>query len=68
MLIGYARVSTKDQETHLQMDALHKAGVELIYQVHCRIGSSEKKEKLRAIRRLGSLPNRQLRNYRPART
>ena len=32
MLIGYARVSTKDQETHLQMDALHKAGVELIYQ------------------------------------
>ena len=32
MLIGYASVSTKDQETHLQMDALHKAGVELIYQ------------------------------------
>ena len=32
MLIGYARVSTKIQETHLQIDALTKAGVEVIYQ------------------------------------
>ncbi|MDD2609519.1 MAG: recombinase family protein [Giesbergeria sp.] len=32
MLIGYARVSTKDQETHLQLDALHKCGVDVIYQ------------------------------------
>lgn len=32
MLIGYARVSTKDQETHLQLDALRKAGVEKFYQ------------------------------------
>jgi len=32
MLIGYARVSTKDQETHLQLDALRKAGVQTIYQ------------------------------------
>lgn len=32
MLIGYARVSTKEQETHLQLDALQRAGVEKIYQ------------------------------------
>ncbi|SDO07875.1 Site-specific DNA recombinase [Rhodoferax sp. OV413] len=32
MLIGYARVSSKDQETHLQLDAMRKIGVELIYQ------------------------------------
>lgn len=32
MLIGYARVSTKEQETYLQIDALNKAGVSKIYQ------------------------------------
>jgi len=32
MLIGYARVSTQEQETHLQLDALRKAGVEVIYE------------------------------------
>lgn len=31
-LVGYARVSTKDQETHLQIDALNRAGVQMIYQ------------------------------------
>ena len=32
MLIGYARVSTVGQETHLQIDALNRAGVEVVYQ------------------------------------
>jgi len=32
MLIGYARVSTKDQETDLQMDALRRAGVTEIFE------------------------------------
>lgn len=32
MLIGYARVSTHEQETHLQIDALRKAGVDRIFE------------------------------------
>lgn len=31
MLIGYARVSTSEQETDLQFDALHRAGVRKIF-------------------------------------
>lgn len=31
MLVGYARVSTSDQETRLQMDALKAAGVGAVY-------------------------------------
>jgi DNA invertase Pin-like site-specific DNA recombinase len=30
--IGYARVSTDAQETHLQLDALHRAKCRRIYQ------------------------------------
>lgn len=32
MLVGYARVSTREQETHLQIDALAAAGAEVIFQ------------------------------------
>ena len=31
MLLGYARVSTDEQETHLQIDALKAAGAERLY-------------------------------------
>ena len=31
-LLGYARVSTRDQETHLQIAALRRAGVDQIYE------------------------------------
>lgn len=34
-LVGYARVSTKDQETRMQIDALHAAGVQVIRQEKC---------------------------------
>lgn len=48
MLIGYARVSTNHQETHLQLDALGRAGVQEIYQeTASSVGS--RPELLRAI-------------------
>jgi DNA invertase Pin-like site-specific DNA recombinase len=32
MLIGYARISTRDQKPHLQLDALHEAGCERVFE------------------------------------
>lgn len=49
MLIGYARVSTREQETYLQIDALKKAGVEVIYQEKTSsVGSRHELQKLLA--------------------
>lgn len=35
MLVGYARVSTVDQENHLQLDALAAAGVQCVFSEKC---------------------------------
>lgn len=32
MLVGYVRVSTQDQETRLQLDALARAGAERVFE------------------------------------
>lgn len=45
MLIGYARVSTADQNLHLQEDALTKAGCEKIYS-EVASGAKEERAKL----------------------
>lgn len=45
MIIGYARVSTTDQDTSLQLDALKNACVERIYQ-ESRSGASKERPEL----------------------
>ena len=49
MLIGYARVSTHDQNLDLQRDALEKAGCGRIYVEHISGSSSSRSELERTI-------------------
>ena len=48
MLVGYARVSTQEQETHAQIDALIKAGCEHIYEEK-RSGGNLRRPKLEEL-------------------
>jgi len=48
MKIGYARVSTKDQDLSLQLDALEKAGCQKIYQEK-ETGSTEEQQQLQQL-------------------
>ena len=51
--IGYARVSTQDQDTALQLDALNKAGCQTIYQE--KASGSTRRGRQELARCLGSL-------------
>jgi DNA invertase Pin-like site-specific DNA recombinase len=44
MLIGYARVSTRDQKAHLQLDALREAGCEKIFEETASGGRRDRPE------------------------
>ena len=47
MIYGYARVSTTEQDTRLQLDALHSSGVEIILQEkRSSVGKRPKLEEL----------------------
>ena len=50
MLIGYARVSTDEQDTRLQIDALKRAGCEKIYEERARIAHRSEAAAARARR------------------
>jgi len=49
MLIGYARVSTKEQDTSLQLDALQRAGVDLANVVQEKRGGISARPQLMAL-------------------
>ena len=48
-LIGYARVSTEDQVTDAQMDALKAAGCAVIYREHASGANRGRPELLKAL-------------------
>jgi DNA invertase Pin-like site-specific DNA recombinase len=52
MLIGYARVSTLEQDTRLQRDALQRAGVELIFEEHKSGSTMQRVQLLRMLDQL----------------
>jgi len=49
MLIGYARVSTDDQDTALQIDALKRAGCEKIYEERASGSRTDRPELAKAL-------------------
>lgn len=49
MIIGYARVSTSDQDTALQIDALKKSGCEKVYQEKVSGASKERPELIKCL-------------------
>ena len=49
MLIGYARVSTDDQDTRLQIDALKRAGCERIYEESASGSRTDRPELAKAL-------------------
>ena len=49
MKIGYARVSTKDQNLDLQIDALGRAGCDVIFEEHISGTKSDRPELLKAL-------------------
>lgn len=52
MLIGYARVSTQDQDARAQVEALEKAGCELIFQEKISGGRWDRPELHRMLKQL----------------
>jgi DNA invertase Pin-like site-specific DNA recombinase len=52
MLIGYARVSTEEQQTHAQADALRAAGCEVIYEEKRSGGSMSRPMLFELLKRL----------------